>query len=89
LRLDTITLELTLVAAALSYLDFHHVDTQPLPLFLKNHVANAKIGLHEVTGMHCLVSALDMVALKHWFREEVGMSNGVLSMPLKDPQLLY
>ncbi|KIK10083.1 hypothetical protein K443DRAFT_81071, partial [Laccaria amethystina LaAM-08-1] len=63
-------------ARGLRYLNFHHVDTQPLPLCLKNRVANAKIGLHEVAGMHCLVSALDALALKDWFREQMGMSKG-------------
>jgi hypothetical protein len=38
---DTITSD---SSSDLRYLNFHHVDTQPLPLFLKNRVENCSAG---------------------------------------------
>jgi len=60
--------------AGLRYLDFHHVDTQPFPSGTRLRLAQAKIGLHEITDMRTLVDSLDQIGLKFWFRKEMGMA---------------
>jgi hypothetical protein len=59
--------------SGLRYLNFHHVDTQPYTSGTQ-HLAESKIGLHEVAGMRELVSALDLIGLKSWFRKQMGMT---------------
>lgn len=66
-----------LVAArGLRYLDFHHVDTRPLPFNSRVRVADSRVGLHEVQDMKTLIQALEAMALKEWFRAEMGMDKG-------------
>jgi hypothetical protein len=60
--------------AALRYLDFHLVDTQPFPSDIHLRLTPSKFGLHEVVGMKALVDALDQIGLKPWFRKQMGMS---------------
>ncbi|KII92927.1 hypothetical protein PLICRDRAFT_85735, partial [Plicaturopsis crispa FD-325 SS-3] len=60
-------------ARDLRYLEFHHVDTQPISPS-SGRVAGAKIGLREVANMREMVQALDAIGRKAWFRMEMGMS---------------
>ncbi|RDB25945.1 hypothetical protein Hypma_006846 [Hypsizygus marmoreus] len=63
-------------AKALRYLDFHHVDTQPLAPESQGHLAQAKIGLREVPDMKALIDELEKIGLKSWFRIHMGMEKG-------------
>jgi hypothetical protein len=57
-------------------LDFHHVDTVPLPEDTKTRIANGRVGLCEVEDMVELVKILDGVGMKNWFRQNMGMAKG-------------
>ncbi|TFK40230.1 hypothetical protein BDQ12DRAFT_488607 [Crucibulum laeve] len=61
-------------ARELRYLDFHHVDMQPLPMDMMIRLADGKFGLQEVTNMSELIKALDRISLKEWFRNQMGMA---------------
>jgi len=61
---------------SLRYLDFHHVDTVPLPQQITHRVAGARIGLHEVKDMAELVQSLEDISMKEWFRLNMGMAKG-------------
>ncbi|KAF7773414.1 hypothetical protein Agabi119p4_5581 [Agaricus bisporus var. burnettii] len=63
-------------ARSLRYLDFHHVDTVPLPEDTKTRIANGRIGLQDAEDMGELVKILDSVGMKHWFRQNMGMAKG-------------
>ncbi|EFI27932.1 hypothetical protein CC1G_14423 [Coprinopsis cinerea okayama7 len=60
-------------ARGLRYLEYHHVDTTSLPDKSKR-VADGAPGLHEVEHVNTLVKAMDKVALKQWFRDNLGMA---------------
>lgn len=64
---------LSVAYTVLRYLDFHHVDTQPISADVHGRLAQSKTGLHEVSDMKALIEALDMIALKSWFRIQMGM----------------
>ncbi|KAI5825036.1 hypothetical protein K523DRAFT_251912 [Schizophyllum commune Tattone D] len=61
-------------ARALRYLDFHHVDTQPLLPTSTGFADKMDYGLEEVPDMKELIRRLDEHGLKDWFRREIGMS---------------
>ncbi|KAL1680246.1 hypothetical protein EV122DRAFT_208284 [Schizophyllum commune] len=61
-------------ARALRYLDFHNVDTQPLPPPSSGFAEKMDYGLEEVADMKELIRRLDEHGLKDWFRREMGMS---------------
>ncbi|KAL1729978.1 hypothetical protein EV714DRAFT_250836 [Schizophyllum commune] len=61
-------------ARALRYLDFHHVDTQPLLPPSAGFAEKMDYGLEEVPDMKELIRRLDEHGLKDWFRREMGMS---------------
>ncbi|KAG5721934.1 hypothetical protein E4T56_gene18435 [Termitomyces sp. T112] len=59
-------------ARGLRYLQFQHVDTQPVENHAQGRLAS-KVGLREVTDMRSLVGALDAIGLKAWFRKQMAM----------------
>ncbi|KAJ6468430.1 hypothetical protein C8R45DRAFT_1018733 [Mycena sanguinolenta] len=61
-------------ARSLRYLDFHHVATRLLPSEPGQRIAGAKPGLHEVEDMKTLITVLEAIGMKEWFRAEMGMS---------------
>jgi hypothetical protein len=66
---------------ALRYLEFHHVDTQPLSpeqvvTLSKMSDESDTVGLEEMPDMKALVEAADKLGLKSWFRKEMGMEKG-------------
>ncbi|KAF5359291.1 hypothetical protein D9756_003323 [Leucocoprinus leucothites] len=63
-------------ARSLRYLDFHHVDTVPIPLHISQRIANGRPGLHEASDMAELVERLDELLMKEWFRQNMGMTKG-------------
>ncbi|KAL1759287.1 hypothetical protein FB107DRAFT_205215 [Schizophyllum commune] len=65
-------------ARALRYLDFHHVDTQPLLPPSAGFAEKMDYGLEEVPDMKELIRRLDEHGLKDWFRREMGMSGQLL-----------
>ncbi|TFK27151.1 hypothetical protein FA15DRAFT_653809 [Coprinopsis marcescibilis] len=60
-------------ARGLRYLDFHHVATGPMPPNIASRVVSGTPGLHEVEGMNDIVQAMDVLQLKDWFRENLGL----------------
>lgn len=62
--------------SGLRYLDFHHVDTIPLPQDPRRRIADARPGLREVKDMAELVQSLEDVSMKEWFRQNMGMAKG-------------
>ncbi|KAF5382139.1 hypothetical protein D9615_004302 [Tricholomella constricta] len=60
----------------LRYLQFQHVDTQPLAIDMQGGLAQSKVGLREVVDMRALVDALDQIGLKPWFRTQMSMDKG-------------
>jgi hypothetical protein len=63
-----------LILPGLRYLEFHHVDTVPLPVNTNHRLADGRIGLREVKDMSELVDALRGISMKEWFRQNMGMS---------------
>ena len=59
----------------LRYLNFHHVDTKLFPA-AAGRVADAEIGLQEVSDMKELIRVLDIVGEKEWFKRKMGMTQG-------------
>ncbi|KAG5645531.1 hypothetical protein DXG03_005806 [Asterophora parasitica] len=62
--------------SGLRYLQFQHVDTQPLESDTLGSLLQSKVGLHEVIDMRALVDALDAIGLKTWFRTQMEMDKG-------------
>ncbi|KDR78893.1 hypothetical protein GALMADRAFT_64504 [Galerina marginata CBS 339.88] len=60
----------------LRYLDFHHVDTKPMPVSQTRRLAGAKNGLQELKDMSELVNVTECIGEKGWFRVQMGMSKG-------------
>ncbi|KAG6909961.1 hypothetical protein DXG01_014230 [Tephrocybe rancida] len=63
-------------ARGLRYLQFQHVDTQPMEPEAEGRLAQSKVGLHEVADMRALVDVLDAIGLKSWFRTQMLMDKG-------------
>ncbi|KAF9561968.1 hypothetical protein CPC08DRAFT_707016 [Agrocybe pediades] len=63
-------------ARGLRYLDFHHVDTKPFTNDRGRRIADAKLGLSEVEDMNAMVSILDSIGEKDWFRSQMKMTKG-------------
>jgi len=60
----------------LRYLDFCHLDTKPLENYRDRRAADGKLGLHEVDDMNEMVTKLDLIGEKEWFRGEMKMGKG-------------
>lgn len=62
----------------LRYLDFHHVDTKPVSGKGDLRLADGKYGLEELASTSELISKLDVMGEKEWFRKQMGMQKGAV-----------